>query len=96
MEINLYNDNIIVTELQDDLKFNGTVVMYDSDSPYMFCKVECVSVSAKDNGINPGEVLVIKRYAKEEYLPGTYFISYKDIRGSMSLDDYNEMKVEEN
>ena len=93
MNIFLYNDNIVVSELQDDLVFNGTVVMYDADSPYMFAEVMNASKSAKDNGICQGDVLVIKRYAKEEYLPGTYFVSYKDIRGTMTKEDYNELKA---
>ena len=36
-------------------------------------------------------ILVIKRYAKEEYLPGQYFISLKDVRGKMSKEAYSKM-----
>ena len=35
----------------------------------------------------------IKRYAKEEYLPGYYFVSYKDIRGTLPMSTYEEMKA---
>lgn len=87
----LFNDNIIVKELQDDaLMVNGTAVMYDQDSPYMFCEVICLSDEASKY-ISKDDVLVIKRYAKEEYLPGQYFVSFKDVRGKMTLDEYNKM-----
>ena len=65
----LLNDNILVSELQDDLMYNGTVVRYDSDNPYMICHVEEVSDEAKN--VSVGNIIVIKRYAKEEYLPVT-------------------------
>ena len=70
MNIVLFNDNILVNELQDDLVANGTVVRYDPDSPYMFSEVLVVSNEANEKGINVGDVVVIKRYAKEEYLHG--------------------------
>ena len=76
--IELLGDNILVEELTDDLIINGVVTVYDSDNPYMFCKV--VNVSDKVEGIKAGNILVIKRYAKEEFLPGYYFISSKDVR----------------
>ena len=91
MNIVLFNDNILVNELQDDLVANGTVVRYDPDSPYMFSEVLVVSNEANEKGINVGDVVVIKRYAKEEYLPGQYFVSFKDVRGKMTLDEYNKM-----
>ena len=93
MNIDLFNDNVLVEELQDDLLINGVVLRYDSDSPYMFCEVISSSQNAKENKVNPGDILVIKRYAKEEYLPGQYFISYKDIRGSILKADYESIKV---
>ena len=85
----LLNDNILVSELQDDLMYNGTVVRYDSDNPYMICRVEEVSNEAKN--VSVGNIIVIKRYAKEEYLPGQYFISLKDVRGKMSKETYSKM-----
>ena len=50
MNIVLFNDNILVNELQDDLVANGTVVRYDSDSPYMFSEVLVVSNEANEKG----------------------------------------------
>lgn len=93
MDICLYNDNILVEELQDDLMISGTMLRYDQDSPYMFCRVLSVSDEARDKGISLENVLVIKRYAKEEYLPGQYFISYKDVRGSILKEDYDTIKI---
>ena len=120
MHINMLNDNILVTELTDDIFINGVTTIYDSDSPYMFCKPIMVAEEAmydlmesnthskiydewKD--ANDEEeliitkkylsniVLVIKRYAKEEFLPGYYFISSKDVRCVLDVDDYNTLKV---
>lgn len=91
MNIFLYNDNILVEELQDDLILKGALLRYDPDSPYMFCNTIAVSTNAHDMGINVGDILVIKRYAKEEYLPGQYFISYKDVRGTIPLEDYDSI-----
>lgn len=87
----LLNDNILVSELQDDIMYNGTVVRYDSDNPYMICHVEEVSDEAKN--VSVGNIIVIKRYAKEEYLPGLYFVSYKDVRGIIPSDKYEDMIV---
>lgn len=83
----LLGDNILVSELQDDLLYNGTVVRYDQDNPYMFCKILCLSDTASDI-FSLEDVIIIKRYAKEEYLPGTYFISLKDVRGTLSYGEY--------
>lgn len=88
----LLNDNILVTELQDDLAVNGTFVRYDSDSPYMFCAILALSDEAKKL-FNDEDILVIKRYAKEEYLPGQYFISLKDVRGKMTKETYSKLCV---
>ena len=90
MNINLYGDNILVSELTDDLFINGLLVMYDKDNPYMFCKVEALSYEA-DKTISKNDILVIKRYAKEEYLPGYYFVSLKDVRGSITSSEYNKL-----
>lgn len=95
----LYN-NLLVTELTDDLKINGVVTLYDPDSPYMFCeqvdtkKLENITEDEISSSfIADDDVLVIKRYAKEEFVGGTYFISVKDIRGILKRDDYNKLKV---
>ena len=93
----LQGDNILVRELQDDLKINGVVSIYDGDNPYMFCEILNASDEAKSNlkleDITKS-VLVIKRYAKEEYIGDTYFISYKDVRAILNIDDYNKMLEE--
>ena len=85
----LKNDNILVSELCDDLTYRGVVTVYDSDSPYMFCKVEM------DNpfGYNRGDIVVIKRYAKEEFISGLYFISPKDVRCVVPEIIYSSMVV---
>lgn len=90
MNVKLFNDNILVSELQDDMLINGVMTRYDSDSPYMFCEVEAVSDEAL-NYVNVGDILIIKRYAKEEYLSGYYFISFKDVRGCIPKEDYDKM-----
>lgn len=92
MKIHLFNDNILVSEATDDLLVNGVVARYDSDNPYMFCKVENMSDEI-DEDIQD-KILIIKRYAKEEYLPGYYFVSLKDVRGYLTQEDYNKLKVE--
>ena len=75
------NDNIIVKEIYNDIAVNGILTAYDQDSPYMFCEVVDLSDNAKDNlGIESGDILVIKRYAKEEFVTGLYFTSWKDVR----------------
>ena len=118
MHIDMLNDNILVTELSDDIVMNGVTTIYDSDSPYMFCKPIKVSDDAMYDLINSdvhseyydewveaeGEeqdrveakylshiVLVIKRYAKEEFLPGYYFISSKDVRCVVSDEGYRSL-----
>lgn len=94
ISINLMNDNIVVSELSDDIFVNGTLARYDSDNPYMFCKVEAISEEAKSHFSDidlSTNVIVIKRYAKEEYLPGYYFISFKDVRGIIPAEDYERM-----
>lgn len=85
----LKNDNIIVSELCDDLTYRGVVTVYDSDSPYMFCKVEMDSPF----GYSRGDIVVIKRYAKEEFISGLYFISPKDVRCLVPERVYSSMVV---
>ena len=93
----LLYENMLVSELEDDLLMsNGVVTSYDSDSPYMFCEIKNISEQAMyDLGLDEDTVkttvLVIKRYAKEEYISGTYFVSSKDIRGVLTRDEYNKM-----
>lgn len=88
--IELLGDNILVEELTDDLVVNGVITAYDSDNPYMFCRV--VNVSKDVNAITIGNILVIKRYAKEEFLPGYYFISSKDVRCIVDEDFYESLE----
>lgn len=82
------NDNLLVSELTDDLIVNGVATIYDSDSPYMFCKV---LVTCDSETYPVGSILVIKRYAKEEFLPGQYFISTKDVRCVYLEETYNKL-----
>ena len=94
MNINIttVNDNIIVKEIYDDIKVNGILTAYDEDSPYMFCEVVDFSLaSAGTLGINKGDVLVIKRYAKEEFITGLYFISWKDVRCVISKESFEKL-----
>ena len=94
MDLIMFNDNILVSELTDDLMNNGTAVMYDSESPYMFCRVEKIAESlAKQYDIYCGDVIVIKRYAKEEFLPGLYFISVKDVRCKVPKEVYDNLVI---
>lgn len=81
----LKNDNIIVRELFDDIVVNGVSTPTDQDSPYMFCEV--VESSVED--IKKEDILVIRRYAKEEFITGLFFISPKDIRCRVSKEYYN-------
>ena len=66
IKVKLKNKNIIVSELTDDLYVDNIVLMYDDESPYMFCKVKSVDSSITD--IEPGDILVVRRYAKEEFI----------------------------
>ena len=90
IDLEVENDNILVTELTDDIVINGLTTMYDPDSPYMFCKAVAV---AEDVPVllDCKPILVIKRYAKEEFIPGYYFISYKDVRCSLSEEEYKKL-----
>lgn len=92
LDITLLYENILVSELTDDLEVDGVPLMYDSDNPYMFCNIVNMSPEAyKQLGCSYDDVLVIKRYAKEEYLPGYYFISSKDVRGIIQREKYTSM-----
>ena len=83
----LNGDNLLVEELTDDIRFNGVNNVYDADNPYMFCKV----VASPSTDYVVGDILVIKRYAKEEFISGYYFISPKDVRTKVKY--YEEMIV---
>ena len=89
MNVEMLNDNVLVTELTDDLMVNGVATMYDSEAPYMFCSV----VKSVTGVFDEGTVLVIRRYAKEEFLPGYYFISEKDIRCVVPEEVYNNLVI---
>lgn len=92
LEINLVNENIIVSELCDDLVINNVPVMYDSDSSYMFCKIEALDTNTIcNNEVSVGDILVVRRYSKEAFLSGYYFISEKDVRGIIKKDSYNKI-----
>ena len=94
----LEGKNIIVEELCDDIVCDGIVTRYDPDSPYMFCKILLISEEAqKDLGIinfKEENILVIKRYAKEEFIDKTYFIDSKDVRAVIDNDTYNKILKE--
>jgi hypothetical protein len=89
LDLKMLNSNILVTELTDDLMVNGVVTIYDQDNPYMIAKV--VNRDNLTHTVDVGDIIVIKRYAKEEYLPGQYFVSLQDVRCKMSEDEYNNM-----
>ena len=90
--------NILVKELCDGFVSGGVATRYDSDSPYMFCKIVAICDEAIDAlGILDNEmsyVLVIKRYTKEEFIDQTYFVDAKDVRAIIPLDVYDRMKGE--
>lgn len=91
----LQGGNILVKELQDDLVINGVVSRYDSDNPYMFCEILNISEESRTEMKLEKDikdvVLVIKRYAKEEYIGDSYFISYKDVRAIIDKEDYDSL-----
>ena len=96
----LINDNILVTELKKDTEVEGIVMMQDTaSSPYMFCKVVEISKEARD-AIYPDNylerdvedsILVIRRTAKESFVNNKFFISWKDVRGFMSTEEFNKL-----
>lgn len=90
--------NILVRELCDDFMCGGVVTKYDPDSPYMFCKIVNICEEAIDAmNILDSEldyILVIKRYAKEEFIDQTYFIDAKDVRAIIPPNVYERMKGE--
>lgn len=88
LDLKMLNSNILVTELTDDLMINGVATVYDPDNPYMFAKV--IDRDTLIHTVDVGDIVVIKRYAKEEFLPGYYFISDKDVRCIVSKEQYNK------
>ena len=86
--VQLENNNIIVKELYDDIKINGIMQSYDQDSPFMFCSVVC------SDDYDEGEILVVKRYAKEEFVSGLFFVHNDDVRLSLSQEDYDKILEE--
>lgn len=91
----LEGTNILVTELIDNITIDGIVTRHDYDSPYMFCKVLLMSDDArKELGILDESVIVIKRYAKEEFIDDTYFVDVKDVRLVIDDDTYNKILKE--
>lgn len=94
----LEGNNILVEELCDSFTSGGIVTRYDTDSPYMFCRILLMSEEAqKDLGILDTEldsILVIKRYSKEEFIDQTYFVDSKDVRAVIDKETYNKMKGE--
>ena len=73
----LEKDNILIEELIDDITIGGITTRHDYDTPYMFCKIIDLSDEARENlGIVHKEdfILVIKRYAKEEFIDNTFFV----------------------
>ena len=93
IEVNLnFNKNEISDELIDTLV--EKIIVYNNRYEWklnIYDKME----EEEDNTILIAQFAItkddIKRYAKEEYLPGQYFISFKDVRGKMTLDEYNKM-----
>ena len=86
----LLNHNIIIEEICDDVISNGVSYMYDADSPYMVGRV--VNRDIDLDYLSLGDIVVVKRYAKEEFTPGYYFISDKDLRGMIDPEIYESTK----
>lgn len=92
MNIDVLNDNIMVKELYDDFKVNEVLNAYDEDAPYMICEIVGISEEAKEKlELDTEDILVIKRYAKEEFVSGLYFISWKDVRAKISKEKYKDI-----
>lgn len=95
IDINMLNCNILVSEITEEILVNGVMTIYDSESPYMFCKIIKMSDEArKELNLLDNDILVIKRYAKEEFISGLYFISWKDVRCKISEDDFKNVLSE--
>lgn len=93
----LENDNILVEELTDNIKIGGIITRHDYDSPYMFCKILLISDESRESLaiLNTEDtVLVIKRYAKEEFIDNTFFIGSKDVRIVLDRNSYNKIREE--
>lgn len=93
----LEGSNILVEELCDDIVSGGITTRYDMDSPYMFCKIIAISDEAQEELaiLDPKEsILVIKRYAKEEFIDKTYFVDSKDVRVVIDSDTYGKILKE--
>ena len=90
IKFNAVNDNILVKEKDADIKINGIVQFNDGDSPYMFCEVLEVSPEIVLD-IKKGDILVIRRYGKEEFIGGIYFVSYKDVRCIIEQEEFNKL-----
>jgi hypothetical protein len=89
IKVKLKNKNIIVSELTDDLYVDNIVLMYDDESPYMFCKVKSVDSSITD--IEVGDILVVRRYAKEEFISNLYFVAEQDVRCIIKEEEYERL-----
>lgn len=91
----LEGNNILVEELIDDINIGGITTRHDYDSPYMFCKVLLISDEAKEIlGLLDETILVIKRYAKEEFIDHTFFVDAKDVRAIISDNTYKNILEE--
>ena len=69
----------------------GKLIVFCNPNFYRYDNVRIVCRAYNIPLYNTNDILVIKRYAKEEYLPGQYFISLKDVRGKMSKEAYSKM-----
>lgn len=94
MKLKMLNDSILVKEEYLDITVNGISVSCDSDAPYMFCSVVDLSSESKEKlNIDKGYYIVIKRYAKEEFISGLFFVSWKDVRCSFTKEEYEELML---
>ena len=88
----LLNGNILVEEIYDDIKIDNIVTAYDGDSFSMFCRVISLDNTVEaELDIHIGDVVVIKRYAKEEFIGDYFFISSKDVRCVINENNYREL-----
>lgn len=92
VEFGIVNDNILIREKYVDIKINDIPQMIDEDAPFMFCEVLEASYDSKEAlDISKGDIVIIKRYGKEEFLSGLFFISHKDVRCIIKPDEFNKL-----
>lgn len=99
--IELFHDNILVTELIKDTKAGALVVNQDSSSPYMYVKIIKCAINALNeleeqsdlvrNSNVDDLVLIIRRTAKDPFINNQFFISSKDVRAVITKEYFNNI-----